>query len=533
MIPVIWLSYKQNIPARGYWDHALIEDYFSGRLWKTVDRFEFDHKESLEGIDDGAVIVFPARAQADQIDRLNQDIARLKWVVIILTGDEESVFPVDRLEHPNMELWVMSAKPGTRGNPLPNGYTPHTRMLDGMDYAKSQDYFFAGQITHERRELCAAKLKEIEGGTLIETQGFTQGVDHETYMKGLAGAKIAPCPSGPVIPDTFRLYEALEAGCIPIADTKTPGVEYPDYWTHIFGCDPPFPIIRCDYESLPAYIGELKEKYFANANKVGAWWIKFKRDLAYRLDGSIRKVSGIVGTSERVTILMPSSPLRIHPSTAIIEETIATVRHHLPDAEIIITFDRPDGADGRYDEYIARCLWLCNHKWANVLPLIFDEHMHQANMAREALPLVRTPVLLYVEHDAPVVTDYEIPVEALTEAVMSGEANIIRLHHEACILPAHEHLMLDKEPQTICGVPLKRTVQWSQRPHFASTAFYRMMIERYFASKEKAFIEDVMHGIVAEAYTYEGVMGWNLFRLYFYAPEGNMKRSYHLDGRKS
>ena len=532
-IPVVWLSYKEDIPCFGYWDMAMLANYFNGRLWKTVNGYEFDHRTGFEGIEDGAVVVFPARAQVDQIDRLNADIASLKWVVLILSGDEEGLFPVDKIEHPNMELWVMSAKPGTRGNPLPNGYTPQTKLLDGMEYGKTQDFYFAGQVTHSRRELCASKLKELEGGTLIETEGFTQGVDHETYMQGLASAKIAPCPSGPVTPDTFRLYEALEAGCIPIVDSKTPGAEYPDYWTHMFGEEPPFPIIRCDYDSLPAYIGELKEKYYANANKVGTWWIKFKRELAYRLDGSIERASGIKSENEQVTILMPSSPLSIHPSTAIIEETISTVRYHLPDAEIIITFDRPDGADEKYDEYIARCLWLCNHKWRNVLPLVFTEHMHQANMAREALPLVKTPVLLYVEHDAPIVTDCEIPVDALVGVVLSGEANVIRLHHEACILPDHEHLMLDTESQMVNGVPLKRTIQWSQRPHFASTAFYRMMIERYFASKEKAFIEDEMHGIVLSAYQHEGVMGWNLFRLYFYAPDGNMKRSYHLDGRKS
>ena len=31
-----------------------------------------------------------------------------------------------------------------------------------------------------------------------------------------------PCPSGPATPDSFRLWEALEAGCVPIADGYAP-----------------------------------------------------------------------------------------------------------------------------------------------------------------------------------------------------------------------------------------------------------------------------------------------------------------------
>ncbi len=81
---------------------------------------------------------------------------------------------------------------------------------------------------------------------------------------------------------------------------------------------------------------------------------------------------------------------------------------------------------------------------------------------------------------------------------------------------------------------MMRTAQWSQRPHLASTAFYRDMIDRYFNPQSRTMIEDVMHGIVHEAYQREGEMGWNLWRLWIYTPETDslgIKRSYHLDGR--
>lgn len=62
-----------------------------------------------------------------------------------------------------------------------------------------------------------------------------------------------------------------------------------------------------------------------------------------------------------ITIVIPTSVIPSHPSTDIIEETINTIRVHLPDNEIIIQVDglrdeRLDWKD-RYDEFKTRLLW--------------------------------------------------------------------------------------------------------------------------------------------------------------------------------
>ncbi len=47
-------------------------------------------------------------------------------------------------------------------------------------------------------------------------------------------------------------------------------------------------------------------------------------------------------------------------------------------------------------------------------------------------------------------------------------------------------------------------------------------------------IEDVMHGIVIEAYKINGMPGWHDYRLLIYNPPGdNIKRSYHTDAREN
>jgi hypothetical protein len=79
-----------------------------------------------------------------------------------------------------------------------------------------------------------------------------------------------------------------------------------------------------------------------------------------------------------------------------------------------------------------------------------------------------------------------------------------------------------------------RTSQWSQRPHIASVAYYRRILDSHFSADAKCFIEDKMHGVLDQAYILDGIAGWNQHRIHIYDPgngNGNMKRSYHTDGR--
>jgi hypothetical protein len=63
-------------------------------------------------------------------------------------------------------------------------------------------------------------------------------------------------------------------------------------------------------------------------------------------------------------------------------------------------------------------------------------------MTRAGLNHVATPTILFVEHDAPITPDCDFEWDGLIDAIMQGDANVVRFHHEARVLPEHEHLML-------------------------------------------------------------------------------------------
>jgi hypothetical protein len=234
---------------------------------------------------------------------------------------------------------------------------------------------------------------------------------------------------------------------------------------------------------------------------------------------------------DNVTIVIASSVLASHPNTDIIDETINSIRVHFPDNEIIMQIDglRKEQKNRKkdYDEYKNRILWKCLHEYKNVIPFIFEEHSHQTNMMRETIREIKTPLMLYVEADAPLTPDVAVDWEKCLDMFEYEKANTIRFHFEASIPEPHKHLMLGLEDGFM------KTSQWSQRPHLTRVSYYKNIVLP--SCKDKFFIEDTFHGKVQDdilPYGYFNEDGWNTHKLWIYHPEGNIKRSYHLDGRE-
>jgi len=232
-----------------------------------------------------------------------------------------------------------------------------------------------------------------------------------------------------------------------------------------------------------------------------------------------------------VTIIVATSVLPSHPDTAIIDETIYTIRAHFPNNEIILQMDglREERLSHKinYDEYKNKVLWKCLHEWKNVLPIIFDEHSHQTTMMKKTIDIINTAVILYVEGDAPITPDCEIDWQKCLDMLEYEKANTIRFHFEALIPEPHKHLMFGLEDGFM------KTSQWSQRPHLSTVKYYKDIVLPF--CEPKSFIEDRFHGKVQDdilPYDEFNQEGWDTHKLWIYHPEGNIKRSYHLDGRQ-
>ncbi len=168
---------------------------------------------------------------------------------------------------------------------MPNGYRDGLGPMSPRTMLKMADRpimgFFAGALQgrsllkereHMTRVLGEAKLPFMATGT----PGFAQGFGPVSYTAYMSSARFALVPGGNS-PETIRLYDALEAGAIPIM-LKSPFVSAKDALDN-----PPF-ILLDSWDELPGVYAPFAQandpavvtKLDAMQAAVLDWWANFK-----------------------------------------------------------------------------------------------------------------------------------------------------------------------------------------------------------------------------------------------------------------
>lgn len=278
---VVWYEKSLDADHRSRYAIAtMLNDAFD-----TVGNFV--HHSTFSQLPEGAknaVVVIHAGHDLGQVDDIQNHLNQLDHSLIILIGDEGANFQARRLVAENRKLWVQMPVPGQHD--FADHYLvcgpPHDAapILAKYPKEKTLNWFYSGQVQHVRRRQCVDALSKMGGGVLNTTPGFWQGYDHDKYYELMASAKIIPCPAGSCTPDTIRVAEAIEAGCVPIVDGHFPFANYPgNYWKYTLQRDPPFPVIY-DWSNLPNMIADELAKWPANRDAIRVWWDAYKVRLA-------------------------------------------------------------------------------------------------------------------------------------------------------------------------------------------------------------------------------------------------------------
>jgi len=243
---------------------------------------------------DGAVVVVHGGREIGGLAKLQNDIKSLKWCLLIYLGDEEASFPSEMIEHENMLAWVQEPLPGKHDFAkrfMVNGYG-HGHAGYVINCEKDLDWFFGGQVTHDRRRAVVDALRTLDwGGIVIETKGYHQGVSLSEYYRTMCRAKIVPCPSGSFSQDAARAWDALECGAIPILDNFSPARDSLGFWDYVLGKHP-LPTIS-DWSTLPAMIEKIRrENAVRLAQECSLWWHRYKYRFNDWLSEDIEQLTG-------------------------------------------------------------------------------------------------------------------------------------------------------------------------------------------------------------------------------------------------
>lgn len=277
----IWFPHN----ADNMWDQSLLKFLISGSGFTR-------NPPTNEGL----VIIASGVVLQDRGDtELRQVLSRVPWVLIIYTSDESRQYDIKRFDHHRMKLWTQYINiPGAKHIPI--GYSPNCcsvmEKLQKLPLAdRKYKWSFAGQVNHEHRTRMVEQLNSLSDGKLIITGGFAQGLPQNEYYKLLTETAISLCPAGNRYPDSFRIWESLEAGCLPIAEERGLDWEKEGYWNQI---KPPFPIVK-DWSELQSLLPMLLSEGTMLQQKVNeckSWWNGYKQALLDGLISDVKELSG-------------------------------------------------------------------------------------------------------------------------------------------------------------------------------------------------------------------------------------------------
>ncbi|HET6467919.1 MAG TPA: hypothetical protein VFG43_06035 [Geminicoccaceae bacterium] len=162
---------------------------------------------------------------------------------------------------------------------LPLGYGRHTPARTAVrDVRDRRDvWFFAGTAIATRRHM-ARCLEPIEPHRLhlYDWRDTAERLGAAGYHAALDETMFAPCPMGNVHLETNRIYEALEAGCIPIVETRR-------HFPHLDILLGPHPLLEVrSWREAPDLVRRLlgePERLRALQLETLAWWEACKRRL--------------------------------------------------------------------------------------------------------------------------------------------------------------------------------------------------------------------------------------------------------------
>jgi len=169
---------------------------------------------------------------------------------------------------------------------FPSGWSEGMPRRTSIVPATARKYvwsFSGNRIASSRPEMFKA-LNSVEPkfvNAYVARQPGARSMSRLEYHAVLDETIFAPCPMGNAIMETWRFYEALEAGCIPIIEVRP----WMHYYERLLGPNP-VPTVYC-WSHAPSLIKVLSkdpERLKALQQRIVSWWTQCKQSYQLRIN---------------------------------------------------------------------------------------------------------------------------------------------------------------------------------------------------------------------------------------------------------
>ena len=188
-----------------------------------------------------------------------------------------SIYKNPRIKHIFRNYWRPEAVAPNLTH-LPLGYLNGKGRGDNqvlLSSSRKHTWSFAGAMDRNNRRSIIENLQAKYPTTAIHltpTWNSPSNLNTHDYVNIIRNSKYVPCLDGFFNTESYRLYEAMENGAIPITC-----VDAKKSYQHIFGCAPPFIMIDDWSKDCISNDVDLKQR------NVIEWWHLFKNGLCEKI----------------------------------------------------------------------------------------------------------------------------------------------------------------------------------------------------------------------------------------------------------
>lgn len=275
MIDCVWYNRQ-----RGSWDHGLLQEIFR----KNPQHFLEWNLERNPILPRAIVIV----VGKPDVKELREYLSKMTSGIVILTSEEDAYFDWKAAIPKHLEVWTQyyssSTKSEIKERLLLGAPNRLKNYKINKHLPKKYLWSFVGQVQNPFRQQCVDVLKTLPDGYLQICSMFggegENGMEYQEYLDIMCQSHYVICPAGSMCVDSFRLYEAIECGAIPITDVRAPrDPEGFDYWKEVF------PEMDVLYKATPNWKEalELMPHMTLDADFFEYWWNEYKQELEEKL----------------------------------------------------------------------------------------------------------------------------------------------------------------------------------------------------------------------------------------------------------
>ncbi len=252
----------------------------SSWIYSILNKIDYQNLDSVEQIseNDNLIII---DSQLTVKKNLYLELSKkCSSIYLIHLGDEGATEDTNLIYNNCTHVWRTFCLPhyfqSKKVTCIPIGYKSGLTYGTKNVFDRKYLWSFMGTIHGASRYDLIDKHKNLEPNFIKKTKNFSseESLSAEEYYKKIKESKFVLVPHGYLHPESYRLYEGLECGCIPI-------IENPHNFYDNFLPDNPLIKINIWSESVEIIndFNKNKEKLIKKSDEINNWWKDYKLNL--------------------------------------------------------------------------------------------------------------------------------------------------------------------------------------------------------------------------------------------------------------